>query len=175
MSDLWTPERPIRELPEEISDIFVDKSRFLYQDLQEHRLKVVLIPAPEPHFEGHCIRCVEDRNPQWYRDLYHGHPNWQRKRTKRALERIANHKDLQFMKGPIGCVEYKYHYDTELRRLIYDILISGYYENMGRHTIVHSEPNKDVRDFFGHINLTEQEFYSAIGIEIDDESNQIPF
>ena len=180
MPKFWTPERPINELPEEISDIFQERAKFLYKELKNHHLDVVLIPAPDPHFEGHCIRAVEDCNPPWYRELFHGYPNWRRDRTERALGRIQDLKDLPFQDGPIGCVRSKYHYDSELRRLIYDMLIAGdYYIENGR-LILRKFPNDEVRKSFGLNAVMDEEvlrdFWEiSVGYDPEEEFGDIPF
>src|SRR3990172_5226855 len=42
---------------------------FLLADLESHRLTVSLAAAPDRRHSGHKIRCVEQRNPAWYRQL----------------------------------------------------------------------------------------------------------
>lgn len=62
--------------------------------LETERLRVVLVPASSPHFEGHKIRAVESRNPEWYERFVAG--RWDRRgcqvrraRVERALKRVA--------------------------------------------------------------------------------------
>jgi hypothetical protein len=64
------------------------------RDLETRRLSIVLVPAPEPHFDGHMVRAVENRNPAWYRDFVRD--RWdsrgcqvKRSRVVRALERVG--------------------------------------------------------------------------------------
>lgn len=40
------------------------------QDLSENFLRIGLVPAPEPHFEGHKIRVIESENPKWYGEFF---------------------------------------------------------------------------------------------------------
>lgn len=42
---------------------------YLLQDLHSRRLRVALVPAPDPGHRSHQIRCVEESNPAWYRQL----------------------------------------------------------------------------------------------------------
>lgn len=57
------------------------------RDLAQSALRVTLVPAPEPHFDGHKIRAVEDRNPNWYRAF----ARWTKAgcQTKRSRIRLA--------------------------------------------------------------------------------------
>lgn len=36
------------------------------EELETRRNKIALVPAPDSHFEGHKIRVIESRNPDWY-------------------------------------------------------------------------------------------------------------
>jgi hypothetical protein len=63
------------------------------RELRERRLLVVLVPAPVPHFSGHKVRAVVQRNPEWYQAFVCG--SWtarggclKRARIARALERV---------------------------------------------------------------------------------------
>ena len=115
----WNPKQPIIFLPEGIRGYYVQEANFLINDLQEHKLKIVLAEAPEPKFEGHKIRVVESRNPEWYSKLYHSYDYFRRDRSLRALERIASQQDGYYMNGP-------YKYDFIYRTLITERLIEGY-------------------------------------------------
>jgi hypothetical protein len=59
------------------------------QDLQENYLRVILVPAPRKNFDGHKVRAVEMRNPEWYRTFVEAR-NYQvhRARVVRALTRV---------------------------------------------------------------------------------------
>ena len=64
-------------------------------DLDVMHNRIVLVPAPEPHFEGHRIRVQEQRNPEWYRSF--AAPYWRtprvfclkRRRVEKALRRVS--------------------------------------------------------------------------------------
>ncbi len=64
-------------------------------DLEQNQNRIILAPAPGPHFEGHKIRVVETRNPQWYIDF--GAQYWKgdreftlkRSRVIQALQRVV--------------------------------------------------------------------------------------
>ena len=72
-------------------------------DLSRERLQVELREAPHKQHATHCVRCVVNRNPAWYRDLCARVGNWRTKpknrrvpdtgikrhRVERALERLA--------------------------------------------------------------------------------------
>ena len=78
----------------------------LLADLENNKMKVVLVPAPEPrhglHIEGrggHMIRAVESRPPKWYLEIAaswgydkKGRGRIERKKFVRALERIKDGK-----------------------------------------------------------------------------------
>ncbi len=64
-------------------------------DLEQNQNRIILAPAPQPHFAGHKIRVVESRNPQWYIDF--GAQYWKgdrqftlkRSRVVQALQRVV--------------------------------------------------------------------------------------
>ncbi len=64
-------------------------------DLEQQQNRIILIPAPDPHFEGHKIRVIESRNPQWYIEF--GASYWKgdrqftlkRSRVVQALQRVV--------------------------------------------------------------------------------------
>jgi len=76
--------------PEEI-----DLARCALEALEREQNRIALVPAPDPHFDGHKIRVVESRNPSWY--IAFGRRFWRnprqfclkRVRVVRALERAA--------------------------------------------------------------------------------------
>lgn len=53
---------PIRLLPENIRLWFVEDAKYLLNDLQNNRLTMVLVPAPEPKHVGHMIRVADSQN-----------------------------------------------------------------------------------------------------------------
>ncbi len=135
----WTPKEPIIFLPEGIRIYYIREAKFLINDLQEHKLKVVLVEAPEPKFDGHKIRIVESRNPEWYSKLYHSYSSFRRDRSLRALERIASQQDGYYMNGP-------YKYDFIYRTLITERLVRGY--SVEDYEI---PPNEEVKRFLEDI------------------------
>jgi hypothetical protein len=65
-------------------------ARHALKTLENERLVVSLAPAPDPHFDGHMIRVVDCRNPEWYRDFVARHRmEVHRPRVIRALERVS--------------------------------------------------------------------------------------
>ena len=69
-------------------------AHYALRDLDEHRLKIVLVPAPVPSFEGHRVRTIESKNPDWY--SHFGKLYWKglrsfqlkRSRVRRAMIRV---------------------------------------------------------------------------------------
>ena len=126
MSELdWNVEKQIMYLPEEIAGVFSREAERLYSDLRENRLKVVLVPARVERYEGHMIRAVESKNPEWYRELYRATPHLKRRRTLNSLERIARTQDLPYCDRR-GAVSPHGSYDTRYRELIRERLTGGY-------------------------------------------------
>lgn len=69
----------------------------LLRDLECSSLRVVLVPAPSPSFDGHKVRAVEDRNPEWFRRFHAAkgtahRPGGRVKRSRviRALYRVLS-------------------------------------------------------------------------------------
>src|SRR5262245_39829566 len=70
-------------------------------ELLEHKLEVILVPAPDPKHTGHYIRVVADKPPRWFSEVARRYmrsskryprprPNFlKRAGTLRALEAIA--------------------------------------------------------------------------------------
>ena len=114
---LWTPEQPLRELERGIAAYFVDHAKFLSQELKNNRLKVILIPAPDPKHYGHKIRAVENTNPEWYRELYQHHKHFRRDRSLNSLQRIRIKKDYAAIYSS---------YDFRYRSLILERLVKGF-------------------------------------------------
>lgn len=122
----WNEFRSISILPNGIQDYFVDYAHLLKQDLLTHKLRIILIPAPEQKHCGHKIRKVETENPAWYSSLYSSIPHFRRDRSLCALERIVLKEDKAFTDTNCGVVRYKYHYDSVYRKLIFERLTEGF-------------------------------------------------
>ena len=71
--------------------------RYALRQLENERLVVTLVPAPHPRFDGHMIRAVECRNPEWYR-AFHWSFRWRVKRDRviRALQRVVEFRRIRF-------------------------------------------------------------------------------
>lgn len=73
-------------------------ARQALRELEEFRNLVTLVPAPAQNFDGHKIRVMESRNPDWYiefgADYWRGPRQFQLKRCRveRALERVVSGK-----------------------------------------------------------------------------------
>ena len=83
----------------------------------ENYLHVILIPAPYSCHYGHMIRCVDNENPPWYKELYHSREYLKKSRCLDSLTRISNDKDFSSISFPFST------YDSLFRELIYGSLI----------------------------------------------------
>ena len=110
---------PIRNYPEFIKRKFIDKAEYLKKNLLENYLHVVLIPAPYPCHSAHMIRCVDNENPEWYKDLYHSREYLKRSRCLDSLTRISTNNDFPSISFPFST------YDSLFRELIYNSLIGN--------------------------------------------------
>lgn len=63
----------LHELPLSLAYEFRSHAGMLLRELAENYLDVIKVPAPEQCHSGHGVRLVINRNPAWYRDLYHNH------------------------------------------------------------------------------------------------------
>ena len=116
-NEMWTPEQPLKKLERKIASYFSEQADFLYQELRNNQLKVILIPAPEQkHFE-HKIRAVESQNPEWYRVLYQQYLHFRRDRSLDSLQRIGRKRDYSASYSS---------YDFRYRTLILEQLVEGY-------------------------------------------------
>ena len=145
---IWNDTYPIKELPKNLQKYFSDVANFLHSDLSAKRLYVVLIDAPYPRFEGHKIRSVVSRNPEWYRRMHQGNPNLKRKRSLSSLERISQKKDEPFQISH-SCVHYPYFYDVLFRSLVKDVLVNGFYDEKSQTNV---PPSGEIIHYFEELN-----------------------
>lgn len=78
----------------------------LLQELLSSRLEVVLIPAPEQRHSGHCVRAVQEANPEWYQKFCEIYPsNRKGRKIRTKIKRRETIKALEFIsKGKTaGC------------------------------------------------------------------------
>src|SRR3989338_7794172 len=137
---LWNPEKRLSYLSEPTWGYFREDAKILLHELEENRLEVVLIPAPDPQHHGHKIRAVQNSNPSWYRTLYWEKPRIYRYLSLPSLQRIAEGRDGNFCPS-----NGQYHLATKYRDLIYERLTQGYVdERQGP-----IAPLAAVRRFFG--------------------------
>ena len=132
----WDGKKRVSELPHSIKEIFLSEAQYLYNELSKNILEVVLVPAPVRKHPYHMIRKVENRNPDWYQQLYSEYQHFRRDRSLNALERICNQEDMDFKHG-------QYKYDSIYRDLIYQRLTEGYDCQCGE-----VPPDDDVKGFF---------------------------
>ena len=150
-NEIWTPKNPTREIPTDIRKYFIEEAKFLHSDLKQNKLSVVLVPAPYERFEGHKIRVVNSRNPEWYSEMHGQYSHFRRDRSLRALNRLRSAEDNPFQINP-------WKYDMRYRELIFERLVEGYeaeYCFGGR--IFFVSPNDKLREFFGLEN-SERKF-----------------
>src|SRR3989344_91154 len=88
----WNPYLPLSTLPKEIRKHFIKHANFLYEELRDNKLEVVLACAPWPYEDRNKIRMVENRPPRWFSEMYYSLKK-SRKFTLKALERIINETD----------------------------------------------------------------------------------
>ena len=124
----WGSNKPIAELPERVRYLFVEEAELLLQELRLNRLCVELIPAPDPRYCGHKIRAVVNRNPAWYREIYHTTPHFRRDLSLSSLRRLSALKDQQVTSRSKYA---RYRYDRIYRSLILERLTVGYMTEEG--------------------------------------------
>lgn len=155
-------DTPIQKLPEEIKNLFIQTASFLYMELEEAKLEVIIKEAPKSKHSNHKIRITQNNNPQWYRDLYtqivqnykpkhsvfgRKNPKFRdgrgcgkiRPRMLSALKRIIEVKDKITSHKTDKCLRYEYW----IRDLIKNMLTEGY-SYMGQEI----PPNKKVSGYF---------------------------
>ena len=118
--------QPIKQFPDLIKRLFIEEAEILFSNLKSNKLKVVLVPAPNPNHYGHKIRAVERENPEWYKILYRSYPHFRRDRSLKALNIIMKLKDKKFS-GKSKHSPYRYH--AIYRELIFKRLTEGYIED----------------------------------------------
>lgn len=66
-------------------------AKAMLDDLEKNFLAVTLVPAAAQNFDGHRVRAVENRNPQWYREFFKGRREQvKRCRIIQALKRVIS-------------------------------------------------------------------------------------
>jgi hypothetical protein len=116
---MWTPDLPLKELPEAVRKCYVHEADYLYHELLHNRLVVCLIDAHPCNFQGHKIRAAESWNPDWYSEMYQSHPHFRRDRSLRALSSLAKGADRRFY-------TYRHGYERLYREFIHSRLTEGY-------------------------------------------------
>src|SRR3989344_7272207 len=93
----WTVDRPLKDISSKtVRRIFREHAFRLLDELCDHRLEVVLVPAPRPTHQGHMIRVAQSHNPSWYSRLYENHHYFRRDLTERALRRLVQGTDREY-------------------------------------------------------------------------------
>ena len=121
----WTTKRTVSELPDKIAKEFRAEASGLLRELEENKLCIGLIPAPEQKHSSHMIRVVMRSNPSWYSELYWDYNNFRRDRSINALKRIREGRDGDFF-GKKGAVSSYFKYDSIYREFILQRLANGY-------------------------------------------------
>lgn len=146
--ELWTPEKPILELPYKLRKNFAGHAHSLHYELRTNRLTVVLVPAPEPKHIGHCIRVAVSHNPEWYSQFYWENPHFRRDRALGALDRIRNLNDGHH--NP-NSKNYQFKYDWLFRDFIKYLLCKGYEESG-----CEVPPDENALEYFNRENLEKK-------------------
>jgi hypothetical protein len=70
----------------------VKLAKIAEQQMHAQRLEVCLVNAPDQKFNGHKIRVVSERNPEWYRILVRRRPRTHsiRQYVLKALRRVQS-------------------------------------------------------------------------------------
>jgi len=170
---VWTPNRPLLDLPQKIREHYVIHAGLLLDNLEINQHTVELVGAPYPQFEGHKIRVVTRHSPEWYMDLYYDHTgrskrgsSFRRDLSLRALDRICNLKDRPFMVSP-------FLYDSIYRGFIHDELLKGY-DRLDQEDDIFA-PINEVRVYFGlkKVDMRKYPYYADEVVE--EELEKVPF
>jgi len=91
--------------------------RAMLAELNDMRLEVALVPAPDPRHCHHQVRAVFGRNPGWYRELCAAYPRFRRIRKERfvdprfkradvaeTLSRLLSTGSRSYLAGPLLAV-----------------------------------------------------------------------
>ena len=84
-------------LPGNIKDSLNKTAEWMLHELETNRLHVVLAPAPEQRFVGHCIRVAVEHNVWWWKQLYEDYKpkKLDKKGFKEALRRFIEDRKGQ--------------------------------------------------------------------------------
>jgi hypothetical protein len=89
-------------------------ARRALQELENERLMIVLVPAPDPHFEGHKIRVIGSENPKWYQQFVSG--RWDRRGCQVKRSRVTRALIRVYKRGWIRGNGYERSLIKELRK-----------------------------------------------------------
>ena len=143
-------ETRLKDLPHNVKAEFMQEAEQMLVDMETNWLEVILTPAPDPQHEGHMIRAVANRNPEWYRKYFgykrrpHNLHEWYgsstniRLRVMKVLDRISNAED--HLMHPVN-LRFRLH--GILRGIICERFINGYCSHEGRWIV----PNEDMITF----------------------------
>lgn len=121
-----------KELTSDILKLVLAEARRLLEELGTFYLDVSLAPAPDPQFQGHMIRIVNNSNPKWYKEIF-AELDVKRDRIISSLKRVASSHPSN-----------KSSYDYMFIEMIKDRLINGYDDNG-----VWVPHDNEVREFMG--------------------------
>lgn len=88
------------------------------QELETERLQIILVPAPDPHFDGHKIRVIASENPKWYQRFVSG--RWSRRGCNVHRGRVVRALTRVYSNGRIRGNGYERQLMVELRNLWLD-------------------------------------------------------
>ena len=111
--ELWTPDKSLSELPEDIRIIYVEHARILLDKLKTYKNERRVIGGNNPLDPDYKRKGFTNINPRWYSKLYWSIPNFRRDRSEKALIRIIEGKDRKYN-------GWSYHFDKIYREYIHE-------------------------------------------------------
>lgn len=143
----FDPEKPLDQLPNKISNIYVAEAKELWEELKNNKLEVELAPADPQKFSNHKIRVVVNSNPQWYSELYDEYDYLERRNSLKSLNRLMTRDDPPFREDNTNSpIPYHFCYVSKYREFIHNRLKEGWGPEGNKTDCV--SPNEEVRNFF---------------------------
>ena len=146
----------MNKLPDNISSKFKSTALFLLDDMEENKLKIIWIPAPEQRHVNHKIRVIESRNPEWYSRIYKGivdaYPNKKYRRGCGRIRKLVVRALIHVSNGRFAPLNHSHgiNYIMMMLNIIKDKLVNGY-EYMGQDI----PPDIEVVRYFNAYNKLE--------------------
>lgn len=123
-NNLWTPERPLSELSENVRQYFLDEAKRLLKDLMEKKHTVGMIPNPDE--EGRIRKVLEVSNPSWYKKIVgiyrsrtnqgrYKHLSWEKDRVTGKRKFVGR---LRHASWRNQCKIQRYHFVAALEKVV---------------------------------------------------------